>query len=376
MKKQILFLFSILLFQTVFAQKTEIYQDTIPFRNDLGIIIIPITFNGEVKQFAFDTGAQYTLAYGWAKEDLKRTNKTITINSSTGLKSKMRFYKSGIVELGSRKITRHRILNTPKNSIFSCHKVDGILGVDIIDSFNWTIDYKNKILIMYPANYYPEKVKSMHPLDFDYQKRRPYVYLKLKNNRFRFLLDTGAGGTSNISKRNYTLTGLEKYAQTTFYSGSFDVNGIFTSSQPKTFQFPEASSKKVTLSPIIDYNNEKSTKIGNSLWKNQELFLSLKDRRLYLGNSKIDEAYEGYPCTVMYSKGKMRIMRIQKGSELWNMGARQGDEVSLYDGKKFTDFCSLDTYNRKMIKAGKSFEIQFPNGKKAMVSKKTSISRD
>ena len=372
--KQLLFLFcAVLLLNASYAQKTEVYQDTIPFRNDLGLIIIPITFNGVERHFAFDTGAEYSVAYAWAKESLKKTGKSMTIHSSSGLKSKMHFYKSGLVELGSRKIRGHRILNAPKNDIFSCYKVDGILGVDIIKALNWTIDYKNKILIMYPSNYVPKKVQNMHKLDFDFRNQRPYVYLQLKKNRLRFLLDTGAGGTSNISRRNYTLTNLSEYPQTTFYSGSFDVNGILTSSKPTVFQLPETTSRSVKISPVIYYNNHKSTKIGNSLWKGQELFLSLKNDQLYLASSEIKEVYERYACSVMYLKGKMRIVRIEEGSDVWNLGARQGDEVLSYNGKTFTDFCSLDQYHRSIVNSGQSFELQLANGKTITISKKSSL---
>tara|TARA_R110002073_G_scaffold296322_1_gene462302 strand:- start:12860 stop:13936 length:1077 start_codon:yes stop_codon:yes gene_type:complete len=355
------------------AQNTQSYQDTIPFRNDLGVIIIPINFNGVEKQFAFDTGAQITLAYSWAKETLRKTNKTTTVTSSSGLKSKMRFYKSGTVALGSRKITGHRILNTPKNTIFSCYNVDGVLGVDIIKQFNWTIDYKNKILIMYPSNYFPEKVKEMHELDFDFRNNRPSVFLNLKNNRFKFLLDTGAGGSSNISRRNYNFTKIDDYPQISIYSGSFDVNGILTSSNPKIFQLPETSSKKVRLSPVIYYNNMKSSKIGNNLWDEKELFLSLKSDRLYLSSSTINETYQGYSCSVIYHKGKMRIMRIQEGSAIWNEGVRQGDEILLYNDRQFTDFCSLDKYHRKVASSGEPFKLQLKNGKTVTITKNSSL---
>lgn len=370
MKKILFFLLLVLLFETSYSQA---FQDTIPFRNDLGLIIIPITFNGVEKQFAFDTGAEYSVAYGWAKEDLRKTNKTITINSSTGRKSKMRFYKSGKIELASRKITRHRILSAPKNTVFSCHNIDGILGVDIIKELNWTIDYKNKILITHPSNYVPKKVKEMHQLDFDFRNNRPYVYLKLQKNKFKFLLDTGAGGNSNISQRNYNLTNINDYPQISFYTGTFDVNGTLTSSKPKVFKLPNASSRQVTLSPIIYYNTQKSTKIGNRLWSGKELFLSLKKEQLYLSSSQIDQSYAGYSCSIMYRDGKMRITHIKIDSELWNMGARQGDEVLSYNGKTFTDFCSLDQYQRQMVRSDKSFEIQLTSGKKVTISKKTSF---
>jgi len=346
------------------------FQDTIPFRNDLGLIIIPITFNGVEKQFAFDTGAERSVAYGWAKEVLKRTSKTMTISSSSGLKSKMRFYKSGIIEVGSRKITGHRILNAKKNEIFSCYRIDGVLGVDIIKKLNWSIDYQNKRLIMYPSNYVPQHVKNMHALDFDFLSNRPYVYLKGKKNRLKFLLDTGAGGSSNISQRNYNLSNINDYPQTSFYTGSFDINGTLTSSHPTVFQFPKASSDKVILSPIIYYNNKKSSKIGNQLWKGKQLFLSLKNDQLYVSSATIDQTYSSYPCSVIYLKGKMRIMVLEENSTPWNMGVRQGDEVLSYNGKKFTDFCTLDQYHRAIVRSGKPFELELASGKKMTISKK------
>ena len=366
MRKLIIALFIFVIGHSVYCQS---FQDTIPFRNDLGLIIIPITFNGEVKEFAFDTGAEHSVAYGWAKETLKSTRKTLRISSSSGLKSRMRFYESGLIELGSRKIRNHRILGANRNEIFTCYNIDGVLGVDIIEALNWTIDYEKKILIMYPANHTPEKVKNMHALDFDYNGSRPYVYLNRKGSKFRFLLDTGAGGSSNISTRNYNLTNLNELPQIKVFTGSFDVNGILTSTNPTIFQFPISESEKVSLSPIMYYNTSKSSKIGNRLWKGRELFINLKSEKLYVDSAEINQKYSSYACSVMYIKGKMRIMSILEGSEIWNMGLRQGDEVKSYNGKVYTDFCSLDSYHRSIVSEGKSFEIELMNGKKVTISK-------
>jgi hypothetical protein len=370
MRNILSFLLVAILLQTVSAQS---FQDTIPFRNDLGLIIISMKFNGVEKQFAFDTGAQKTLAYGWAKETLRPTRKTITITSSSGLKSKMRYYKSGKIELGSRKITGHRILNAPENEIFSCHKIDGILGVDIIDQLNWTIDYENKWLIMHPANYTPESVKNMHALNFKYTGSRPFVFLNRKGNSFKFLLDTGAGGDSNISIRNYKLTNLDEYEQLTYYTGNIDLNGIVTQMKTKMFQFPESTSKDVLLSPLIEYNNEKSTKIGNTLWKGKQLFLSLQKGQLYVSESKIEQSHAGYACSVMFRNKKMRISTIEVDSEPWKLGIRQGDEVRSINGKTFTDFCSMDQYRRQIGKSGQPFELEMMDGKKFTITEKESF---
>ena len=368
MKKGVFLILLFLLFETSYSQA---FQDTIPFRNDLGLIIIPLKFNGAVKQFAFDTGAEYSVAYGWAKKNLRKTNKSVTVRSSSNLRSKMSFYKSGKVQIGSRKITGHRVLGASENSIFSCHKVDGILGVDIIKNFNWTIDYKNKILIMYPSNYFPKKIENMEALEFSFNGRRPYVFLNLKKSRLQFLLDTGAGGYSNISKRNYNLTDLDKYPKVSFYSGSFGVNGILTKSNPVVFKIPKLTSKAVVFSPIINYNNQKSTKIGNKLWSEEELFLSLRKSKLYVSSTNINQSYKTYTGTVIFKNDKMQVLRIEVGSDLWKMGVRQGDEILQINGKKFTDFCSLDQYQRMLSKSGKSFDLQLANGKKITIAKKS-----
>lgn len=366
MKKRLLFTFLLLITLSSFAQN---FQDTIPFRNDLGLIIIPIDFNGKTKQFAFDTGATHTISYGWAEKELRKTGKSITITGSSDLKSRMYYYKSGTINLASRKITNHQILNTPKNEIFTCHNIDGILGVDIIKAFNWKIDYKNKQLIMFPANHFPKETKDMFPLDFTFSNRRPYVYLTRKKTRFKFLLDTGAAGYSNISRKNYNLTNANDYLNSEIYSGNYDVNGILTQRKSILLNFPETTSNNVSITQKTYYNNLKSSKIGNKLWKDQVLFLSLKNKRLLVGTNEIQQDYTSYPTSVVYKGGKMMILSITKDSSVWNMGIRQGDEILKVDGKVFSDFCSLDKYQRKIMGDGKSFTIQLKNGKTITISK-------
>lgn len=369
LRKQILFLLLIVLLPSGFAQNHTAFQDTIPFRTDLGLIIIPITFNGVEKEFAFDTGATHSVAYGWAKNELKPTRKTMNINSSSGLKSKMRFYKSGLIELGSRKIRRHSILNTAKNDVFSCYHIDGILGVDIIKELNWTIDFDRKILVMYPSNYFPDKVKTMYSLNFDYQDKRPYVFLKRKNKKIRFLLDTGAGGFSNISKQEYKFSTIDNYTNLSTQSASMDVNGVLTSSSAKILKYAESFSNDVAISPIIVYNNQKSSKIGNQLWQGNELFLSLKKDKLYSFKANINNKYKGYPCSILFYKNKMRIVKIEEDSLLWQNGVRQGDEILSVNGKQFNSFCALDSYFRKTVKLAESFKITLASGKQFFVAK-------
>ena len=368
MKKTIFLLVLCFISITLHAQAPKAFQDTISFRNDLGIIIIPITFNGVEKQFAFDTGAQVTLAFSWAKDELKSTSKKINITSSNGSKTKLRYYKSGVINLGSREIKKHRILRTDDSDIFSCYNIDGVLGVDITQHFNWTIDFKKKILIMSPSDFYPEEVKEMHALDFDYKNTRPSVFMEMNGKKIQFLLDTGARD-SDVKKSQYRFIHLDEYSKTKFYSGFYDFNGTLTKTESTTVLLPEIKSGEVTITPAVDYGKQ-TTKIGNSLWKDKRLFLSLKNDELYVSDTSIKDDSWSYDCAAVIKDGKMIVFLIKEGSEAWKLGVRQGDQIKAINGKVFTDFCSLNKYQGQLKKDKKNIEFEFANGKKLTIQRK------
>jgi len=368
MKKIIFFLFLYVISLSLYAQQPPVFQDTIPFRNDLGIITIPITFNGVEKQFAFDTGAQVSVGFSWVAQDLKGTSKKVNVKSSNGSKTKMRYYKSGTIQLGSRKINKHRILQIDDSEIFSCYGIDGVLGVDITQHFNWIIDFDKNILIMTPADYYPEEVKEMHALDFDFTGNRPFVFMEMNGKKLKFLLDTGAR-ESDLNKDTYTLLNIDKLQNTTFYSGFYDVKGILTKTYNTRLQLPNLKSGLVVITADADYGNQTS-KIGNTLWKGKRLFMSLKNDELYVSDAQITSDPWSYDCAAVVQNGKMIVFKIKEGSEAWEQGVRQGDEIKTFNGKTFTDFCELNKFQKQLSVDKKDFEWELANGKKLTIQRK------
>lgn len=367
MKKCALFLISIFNSFIVFSQAVKVTQDTIPFRNDLGLIIIPISFNGVEKEFAFDTGAMKSVAFSWAKDELKRTSKRISVESSSGSSTKMRFYKSGLVNLGSKKITDHRILMVPDSPFFSCQNIDGILGVDITKHFNWEIDYKNNYVVLYEKDYVPTVVEAMHELSFTFKNDRPFIRSEINGLEVQFLLDTGASD-SDLNNKNYRITDLDKIPSSDALTGSYDVNGNLTQRESTIIKIPIITSKRVTMSPVFEYNSSTS-KIGNTLWKDKKLFLSLSNQRLLVSQETLEEQAIEYSCGVIFYKGNLQIGAIHKDGVAWKMGVRQGDRVLKVNDKEFKDFCSFDTYQREYVKTGQDFNILLKDGKEITVKK-------
>lgn len=369
MKKGLLIIFLCFAALSAQAQEMTTLQDTIPFRNDLGLIIIPISFNGVEKQFAFDTGAQKTVVFSWAKDELKRTSKKISVTSSNGSKTKMCFYKSGIINLGSKEIKKHSSIMAGDSSIFTCHNVDGILGVDIIKHFNWIINYETKQVVMFDKTYVPPSADAMNSVAFSFEKNRPTVAMTLDDKKIEFLLDTGAGD-SDLNMEKYPISNLDKFSSLNGYGGFYDVNGTLTRTKSTEIQLPNMMSDGVTLTPIVAYGS-KTTKIGNSLWENTTLFLSLTGQKLLVSQNKIKENTNGYSCGVAFSDGMMRVMAIYEGSAAWEAGVRQGDEVMRFNDKVFTDFCSFDQYQRDLSSSGEDITLELKGGEKIVIKEKT-----
>ncbi len=370
MKKVLLTIFLSLVALISQAQEVIKLQETIPFRNDLGLIIIPISFNGVEKQFIFDTGAQGTIVFSWAQEELKRTSKRVKVTSSNGSKTKLRIYKSGVIRLGNKEIKDHTSIMAGDSNIFGCHNIDGVLGVDVIKLYNWTIDYASHQLIMYDKAYFPPSVDLMNPLDFTFKKNVPSVHTTINGSNIRFLLDTGAGN-SDLKEKDYSISSLKGNKYRKVYSGFYDLNGTLTPTESFEMQLLDMTSNTLSLVPIVAFGG-KTTKIGNSLWGESKLFLSLANEKLLVSKTELIEDVKGYECGVVFSDGKMRVMGIYENSAAWDAGIRQGDVVISFNDKIFTDFCSFDKYQRNAVVSGREITLEFNNGKRIQV-KKTSL---
>ena len=367
MKKCTLLLTLLITSFTVFGQTETVTQDTIPFRNDLGLVIIPISFNGVEKEFAFDTGAMKSVAFSWAKDELERTSKRISVKSSSGSSSKMRFYKSGKVNLGSKKVTNHKILMVPDSPIFSCHNIDGILGVDIIKHLNWEIDYKNNYVVLYEKDHLPAIIDTMSEMHLIFKNDRPFIKAAINGGEVKFLLDTGASD-SDLNNRSYRITDVDKIPSSDALTGSYDVNGNLTQRESTVIRVSAVTSGKVTMSPVFEYNGSTS-KIGNTLWKDKKVFLSLSNKRLLVSQEILEEQAMEYSCGVIFYKGSLQVGSIHKNGAAWKMGVRQGDRVLKVNGKEFKDFCSYDTYQRAYANTGKDLRILLKDGKEITVKK-------
>ena len=66
----------------------------------------------------------------------------------------------------------------------------------------------------------------------------------------------------------------------------------------------------------------------------------------------------------------MVVIKINEGTEVWNAGLRQGDQIMAIDGKTFIDFCDLRIYQKSVFSQNKEVILTLKDGKDLRLSRK------
>jgi hypothetical protein len=182
--------------------------DTIPLVIDNALPFIKIVINGKTYWFIVDTGCQFSTLF---KNVAKNINATELIKVFSGAElEKHHIEGTGVtgnftalpgildeLKLHNTVFSNLPILIMHANSIsvnilfFNLAQVDGIIGWDILQHFDFTIDYKNKKLILKQ----PIKKENNKRNLFWYEMPIVKFYAGEKNFPLFFIFDSGANVT-------------------------------------------------------------------------------------------------------------------------------------------------------------------------------------
>jgi len=177
---------------TVFPENFDFETE---FTTQKSTIILPVEINGVLKNFLFDTGADFNVI---------QRDSTLGKVSNIGGASK-RKAKMGEEYVQSMKIGNVDFKNTfAKNGDLTGLKEQipnfgGLIGQSIINKANWLIDYPNKKLRISNQNLADSSFKTIQIISED---GVPYTFISINETIYKVIIDFGSSSEFNLPKES------------------------------------------------------------------------------------------------------------------------------------------------------------------------------
>lgn len=184
-------------------------EATISYTEENGLIWLPVTIEGQVYKFIFDTGSNYnTMNYRVVqKHGIQPTLKGLRNHySHGGVFRDTVYYVRKRISMGGVKVDDMLFDLDHYNRSFGLEKMigedyHGIIGIDIIKTKNWLFDFKKKTVTISDKAIDESRTGDVPDLCFEVNPDSALTFADVLLNdslRVDFLLDTGQFGSKLI----------------------------------------------------------------------------------------------------------------------------------------------------------------------------------
>lgn len=347
-------------------------------------IIIPVVIGNRTYRFILDTGAITLISKELSDSMEVLERKKLEVSDANGNKSSLNQILIPKIKIGNASFdnTISIINKDDSNLLFSCFKIDGLIGSNLFkNSILQILPKVKKIRITNIKNRINLSQKNSINIELSNQGL-PYILLKLSGNKKAkgyALLDTGMKGFFDLSNDNFTIYQKRNLFDVNSSSFGFKGGGLFGIEEYTKYQrmvLPEMSISSVKFENInIETTNGKSSRIGTEILKYGNLTIDFINKKLYFNSEKdrinLSEKVLGFTPTLL--DGKLIIGLI------WDQGLKDkinvGDQIIDINGIDFTDYFMCDMIIQENIfTTSDKFEIKLKNKKgeiKTITTEKT-----
>ena len=333
--------------------------DTIKFNCVRNLIVMPVKINGVERHFIFDTGAEKTVILDAISDNLEIVGSQ-KVSDSNNKTSKLSIVLIKKLTIGNIDVLDKKCI-TFRNSLFNCMGFEGIIGIDIIQKYDWIIDFKNQLLIRHELNNNLFDAKNLIFADCYNKRQRPRIKLAFKNQEtIDFLFDSGSSRTDieqgQVGKINDIIT-----KTTDDITEVFGLNSSSTDSS-KTIEMPVSLKNKEFKNKIFQTIKRGEAKIGNNFWIDNTLYYSFEKKKLAITSNLNEYEKPSFDVKFKMKEDKMVIGSITFKENIKVFKITNGDVIKSINNLTFTDNCELMKYQQNFT--GNTMELELENGKK------------
>jgi hypothetical protein len=359
--KKVLYIF---LFYVPIIANAQI-GDTIKFNNLVNLITIPVKINGVERHFVFDTGAEKSVISEAICDNLELIGKQ-KVSDSNNSTSTLSIALVKKLTIGNVDVLDKKCI-TFKNSSFTCMGFDGIIGIDIIQKYDWVIDFKNNLLIRYELNNNLFDAKNLIFADYYNKRQRPRIKLTFKNKEtIDFLFDSGSNKTDLISGKIKKIKSLVTKT-TDKLSESNGLNSLSRMDSTSEIELPTALKNNEFKNKIFQVALRGEDKIGNDFWVDNTLYYSFEKKKLAITTNLNEYEKPSFGVRFKMKADKIVIGSITFTDTIKAFKITSGDIIKSINNLTFTDNCELLKYQHNFT--GNTMELELVNGEKIILKK-------
>ncbi|MCL1851168.1 MAG: aspartyl protease family protein [Bacteroidetes bacterium] len=273
--------------------KQKHYFQEIPYQKIAGVPVVPVTINGKMYKFVFDTGSSSLVISDNLRKEL---NLSIIgqeiVSGASGEQKKMK--KILFPEIHLQEITFTNISGAVFNedvNFFECLGIDGLIGGNMLRNSIVHFDEQSQHIII-TDNIKKLSLRKVMPQKMELSSTQclPFITIFIQNGEKReghkVLFDSGQDDFYMMSIRNNNglniNTNIVKKISESEGSFGFGIHGSFANQEHLLLSIPEIIVNKIPFNDvIITTTHDGNSRIGAKLLQYGKTTLDYKKKRFY-----------------------------------------------------------------------------------------------
>jgi hypothetical protein len=339
------------------------FKETVQIEVHNGLIFLPVTIQGKVFNFLFDSGAPFSISKKLQNEfGFKIITKGNIVDSDHNRKS-VNWAQVDAIRIGDVDFLEQTafIGDFDKNPLLKCLNIDGIVGSNFMRHCIWTIDQKEMKLVLsnvIDQQIIEESTKIPFTTDFQYNI---FLDINIGDATVRnILMDYGSNGSIALSEEIFSVLKNRDIIKRTILEKGNKQSGIIGKPVELNREITFVDSVvlgELTIDDVMSRTGE-TVSIGNKLMSRFKVTIDWKSKNLYFKKNEttsVSKEFAGFNLGYDVENGII-VQRVIESSDAYKKGIRANMKVLKLDDLDFEndhDFCDYAKH-----KAGDQIYLQ------------------